>query len=147
MSMRNIWFGCALGLVALQIAAAQKKAPEKPKSTEASAERGGGRAARREETTDKSEKSVLDYELPGADGKGVPFATYKGKVILVVNLARNSSYNEQLPALTKLSEKYQDKGLVVIGIPSNDFGAAEPGTDAEIQKFYKADNKVSFPVM
>jgi glutathione peroxidase len=147
MSMRNIWFGCALGLVALQIAAAQKKAPEKPKSTESSAERGGGRAAGRVETPDKPEKTAYAYELPGADGKGVPLATYKGKVILVVNLARNSSYNDQLPALTKLSEKYRDKGLVVIGVPSNDFGAAEPGTDAEIQKVYKTDNKVPFPVM
>jgi glutathione peroxidase len=46
-----------------------------------------------------------------------------------------------------LSEKYQDKGLVVIGVPSNDFGAAEPGTDAEIQKVYKTDDKIPFAVM
>ena len=97
---------------------------------------------------------IFQPDMPGrrssrrcADGKDVPLASFKGKIILVVNLARNSSYNEQLPALTKLSEKYQDKGLVVIGVPSNDFGAAEPGTDAEIQKFYKTDNKVPFPVM
>jgi glutathione peroxidase len=95
----------------------------------------------------KGEKNAYSYSLAGSDGKDVPLASFKGKIILVVNLARNSSYNEQLPALTKLSEKYQDKGLVVIGVPSNDFGAAEPGTDAEIQKFYKTDNKVPFPVM
>ena len=147
MSMRNIWFGCALGLAGLQIAVAQEKAPEKPKSAEAAPEHSGGRAAGRAERPDKPEKTAYDYELPGADGKGVPLASYKGKVILVVNLARNSSYNDQLPALTKLSEKYRDKGLVVIGVPSNDFGAAEPGTDAEIQKIYKTDAKVPFPVM
>ncbi len=95
----------------------------------------------------KEDKNAYSYNLPGPDGKDVPLSSFKGKVILVVNLARNSSYNDQLPALTKLSEKYRDKGLVVIGIPSNDFGAAEPGTDAEIQKVYKTDAKVPFPVM
>lgn len=94
----------------------------------------------------KAEKNAYDYNLPGADGKDVPVATYKGKYILVVNLARKSSYNEQLPALIKLNDTYKDKGLVVIGIPSNDFGSEEPGTEAEIQKAY-ADAKVDFPVM
>ncbi len=94
-----------------------------------------------------SEKIAYDYELPGADGKGVPLSGFRGKVLLVVNLARNSSYNGQLAALEKLSEHYRDKGVVVLGVPSNDFGAAEPGADPEIQKIYKVDNKVTFPVM
>jgi len=94
----------------------------------------------------KAEKTVYDYNLAGPDGKDVPLSSFKGKVILLVNLARNSSYNDQLPALTKLSETYKDKGLVVIGVPSNDFGAAEPGTDVEIQKIYKTDDKVPFLV-
>jgi glutathione peroxidase len=94
----------------------------------------------------KPEKTVYDYNLPGADGKNVPLANFKGKYILIVNLARKSSYNAQLPALIKDQETYKDKGLVVIGVPSNDFGAAEPGTDAEIQKAY-ADAKVPFSIM
>src|SRR6202035_3184155 len=57
-----------------------------------------------------------------------------------------SSYNAQLPALIKLSATYKDKGLIVVAIPSNDFGSSEPGTDAEIQKAY-AEVKVNFPVM
>jgi glutathione peroxidase len=93
-----------------------------------------------------AEKNVYDYSLAGADGKDVPMASFKGKMVLLVNLARNSSYNDQLPALIKLSEKYKDQGLVVIGVPSNDFGAAEPGTDPEIQKVYKTDGKVTFLV-
>ena len=93
----------------------------------------------------KAEKTAYDYNFPGADGNNIPVANFKEKYILVVNLARNSSYNVQLPALIKLSETYKDKGLVVIGVPSNDFGAAEPGDEAAIQKAY-TDAKVSFPV-
>jgi glutathione peroxidase len=99
-----------------------------------------------EAKTAKPEKTAYDYNLPGADGKDVPLSNFKGKYILVVNLARKSSYNAQLLALNKDGETYKDKGLVVIGVPSNDFGAAEPGTDAEIQKAY-ADAKVSFSIM
>jgi glutathione peroxidase len=103
-------------------------------------------SAFKHEATAEAEKTAYDYNFPGADGKNIPVADFKGKYILVVNLARNSSYNIQLPALIKLSETYKDKGLVVIGVPSNDFGAAEPGDEAAIQKAY-ADAKVSFPVM
>ena len=91
----------------------------------------------------KPEKTAYDYVLPSADGKNIPVSNFKGKYLLLVNLARQSSYNSQLPSLIKLSETYRDRGLVVIGVPSNDFGASEPGTDAEIQKFY-ADAKASF---
>ncbi|WP_232298702.1 glutathione peroxidase [Granulicella tundricola] len=107
---------------------------------------GEGRVGRGGKET-QPEKVVYDYELPGADGKGVPLKEYKGKTLLIVNLARNSSYNSQVAALEKLNEKYKEKGLVVIGVPSNDFGAGEPGTDAEIQKVYKVDDKVTFPVV
>ena len=97
--------------------------------------------------TSTAVKNTYDYHLAGPDGKDIPLADFKDKVILVVNLARNSSYHSQLPALIKLSEIYKDKGLVVIGVPSNDFGGEEPGTDAEIQQIYKSDDKVPFPVM
>ena len=91
-------------------------------------------------------RTAYDYNLPGADGKDIPLSNFKGEYVLVVNLARDSGYNSQLPALIKLSETYKAKGLVVIGVPSNDFGASEPGTDSEIQKAY-SDAKVNFPVM
>ena len=95
---------------------------------------------------DKPEKIAYDFNLPGPNGKDVPVSTYKGKFLLIVNLARKSSYNSQLPALIKLNDTYKEKGLVVIGIPSNDFGTEEPGTPAEVQKAY-TDAKVDFPVM
>ena len=94
---------------------------------------------------EKAEKNAYDYTLPGADGKDVPLSSFKGKFILLVNLGRKSAYGEQLPGLIKLNDAYKDKGLVVIGVPSNQFGLAEPGTPAEIQKAY-ADAKVDFPV-
>ena len=106
--------------------------------------RGGGAGG---DAATPPEKIAYDYELPGADGKGVPLSTYKGKVLLIVNVARNSSYNTQLVGLEKLSEQYKDKGLIVIGVPSDEFGAAEPGTDPEIDKIYKVDDKVTFPIM
>lgn len=93
-----------------------------------------------------AEKNAYDFTLPGADGKDVPLSTFKGRYIVIVNLGRKSSYGEQLPALIKLNDAYKDKGLVVIGVPSDQFGLAEPGTPAEIQKAY-ADAKVDFPVM
>ncbi len=94
-----------------------------------------------------AEKLAYDFELPGPDGKGVPLSSFKGKTVLVVNLGSKSSFNAQLPALEKLAEQYKDKGLVVIGVPSDEFGAAEPGTDADIQKLYVGEDKVTFPVM
>lgn len=94
----------------------------------------------------KAEKNAYDFTLPGADGKDVPISSFKGKYILIVNLGRKSAYGEQLQGLIKLNDAYKDKGLVVIGVPSNQFGLAEPGTPAEIQKAY-ADAKVDFPVM
>jgi glutathione peroxidase len=96
--------------------------------------------------TDKAEKNAYDFMLPGADGKDVPVSSFKGKYILIVNLGRKSTYSEQLAALIKLNDAYKEKGLVVIGVPSNQFGLAEPGTSAEIQKAY-TDAKVDFPVM
>ena len=96
--------------------------------------------------TGKPEKTIYDFTLPGPDGKDVPLANYKGKYLLIVNLGRKSTYNEQLPALIKLNSLYKDKGLVVIGVPSNDFGAAEPGTAPEVQKAY-TDAKVDFALM
>lgn len=126
--------------VATQANAAAKPAPAKAAKKSAPPD-DSSKAAE-----SKLEKTAYDYNLPGADGKDVPVSTYKGKNILIVNLARKSTYNDQLAALIKLNDTYKDKGLVVIGIPSNDFGAEEPGTGAEIQKAY-ADAKVDFPVM
>ncbi len=115
---------------------------EKPVKQKQAAGADGKEAAKKP----KPEKTAYDYVLPGPDGKDVPLSKFKGKYLLIVNLGRKSSYNAQLAALEKDYETYKDKGLIVIGVPSNDFGAAEPGSDVEIQKAY-SDAKVTFPVM
>lgn len=132
-------FSLAVSPTFAQANAAAKPVPAKPAKASAA-------KADKTEKTEKTEKTAYDYNLPGPDGKDLPLSTFKDKFILIVNLARKSSYNDQLPALIKLNDTYKDKGLVVIGIPSNDFGAEEPGTDLEIHKAY-TDAKVDFPVM
>ena len=94
----------------------------------------------------KKDQTIYSFGLPTEDGKNLPLSDYKGKVLLIVNLGRQSNYASQLPALQKLSDTFKDKGLVVLGVPSNDFGKAEPGTPAEVAKYY-TDAKLNFPVM
>ena len=91
-------------------------------------------------------KTVYDYSLVGLDGKEVSLSTYKGKVLLIVNLASQSIYSSELAALEALQKAYSDKGLVVIGIPSGDFGAEELKDDASIKQFYLDKEKLTFPV-
>ena len=105
-----------------------------------------GHAAAVEKPTPKPEKTVYDYSLVSFDKKEVPISTFKGKVLLIVNLASQSIFRDQIALLDELQKTYKDKGLVVIGVPSNDFGAQEPGTDADIQKIYSNDLHVSFPI-
>jgi glutathione peroxidase len=95
---------------------------------------------------ESEKKTVHDYSLVAFDGKEVPLSTFKGQVLLVVNLASQSIFKDQIPQLEELQKTYKDKGLVVLGVPSNDFGAQESGTDAEIQKKYSSEFHLSFPV-
>ena len=128
-------------------AKAFEKTPGDQKSSEPKGDDDSGESTgKRGGKAGPPEKVAYDFELPSPDGKSMPLAGFKGKTLLIVNLARNSSYNDQLTGLQKLSDQYKDKGLVVIGVPSDDFGAAEPGTDTEIQKVYKVDDKITFPV-
>src|SRR5262249_20474738 len=80
------------------------------------------------------------------DGKAQPLSTYKGKVVLVVNVASECGFTPQYTGLEKLWEEYKDKGFVLLGFPSNDFGAQEPGSDAEIKKFCSSKFHVTFPM-
>src|SRR5580700_4141505 len=91
-------------------------------------------------------KTLYDYALVAFDSKEVPLSTYKGKVLLIVNLASQSIFKDQIVSLEELQKTYKDQGLVVLGVPCNDFGAQEPGTDAEIQKTYSNGFHLSFPV-
>jgi glutathione peroxidase len=97
-------------------------------------------------TAEAKHKSLYDYSLVGLDGKEVALSTYKGKVLLIVNLASQSIYKSQIAALADLQKTYADKGLVLIGIPSADFGAQELPDNAAIQHYYQDTEKVNFRV-
>jgi glutathione peroxidase len=91
-------------------------------------------------------ETLHDFTLTGLDGKPMPLAQYKGKVVLVVNTASECGYTPQYEGLEKLWEAHKEKGLVIIGVPSNDFGAQEPGTSEEIATFCKINYGVTFPL-
>ncbi len=89
----------------------------------------------------------LSFKMAGIDGKDVDLSTYKGKVVLFVNVASQCGYTPQYEGLQKLYDEYQKDGLVVIGVPANDFGKQEPGSNDEIAKFCKTNYKVTFPML
>ena len=90
--------------------------------------------------------SIYDFTLNAIDGSPAPLAAYRGRVLLLVNVASYCGYTPQYQGLEALYEKYKDRGLVVIGFPANDFGQQEPGTNAEIKEFCERTYKVKFPM-
>jgi glutathione peroxidase len=90
--------------------------------------------------------SVHEFSLPAIDGAPAPLSAYKGKVVLIVNVASQCGFTPQYTGLEKLYEKYKDKGLVVLGFPANNFGAQEPGTNDEIKTFCTRNYHVTFPM-
>jgi glutathione peroxidase len=90
--------------------------------------------------------SIYDFTLPLLNGKDAPLASYKGKVVLVVNVASRCGFTPQYSALESIYEKYKDQGFVIIGFPANNFAGQEPGTNEEIAKFCTGKYNVTFPV-
>jgi glutathione peroxidase len=80
------------------------------------------------------------------DGVSQAFSAYKGKVVLVVNVASRCGFTGQYEELEALYQKHKDEGLVILGFPSNDFGGQEPGTNDEIKKFCSTKYNVTFPI-
>ncbi len=93
-----------------------------------------------------AETTAYDFTFTGIDGKPMPLAQFKGRPMLVVNTASECGYTPQYEDLEALWKAYEGKGLVVIGVPSNDFGGQEPGTAEEIANFCKLNYGVSFPL-
>jgi glutathione peroxidase len=89
---------------------------------------------------------IYSFTLNSIDGKPAPLADYKGKVVLVVNVASKCGYTPQYAALESTYEKYKDQGFVILGFPANNFGAQEPGTNEEIKTFCTRKYNVSFPM-
>jgi glutathione peroxidase len=90
--------------------------------------------------------SIYSFTLNSIDGQPAPLANYKGKVILVVNVASQCGYTPQYSALEATYEKYKDKGFVILGFPANNFGAQEPGSNEEIKSFCSRKYSVTFPM-
>jgi len=97
-------------------------------------------------TTAFAASSVHEFTLNAINGTPTPLAGYKGKVMLIVNVASQCGYTYQYEGLQALYVKYKDKGLVIAGFPANNFGEQEPGTDAEIGAFCKSKFGVTFPM-
>src|SRR5262245_63209171 len=86
------------------------------------------------------------FSFTSIEGKPMPMAQFKGKAVLVVNTASACGLTPQYKGLEALWKSYKDKGLVVLGVPSNDFGAQEPGTEAQIKTFCETSFGVDFPM-
>src|SRR5579863_323725 len=97
-------------------------------------------------STSFAASSIHEFSPASIDGAPAPLSAYKGKVVLIVNVASQCGYTPQYAGLEKLYEKYKDRGLVVLGFPANNFGAQEPGTNAEIKTFCSRAYHVTFPM-
>lgn len=96
---------------------------------------------------DKSAKnSIYDFKLKDIDGKTVDFSKYKGKVLLIVNVASKCGFTRQYSGLQELYLRYKSKGFEILAFPCNQFGGQEPGTNEEIKSFCTNKYDVSFPL-
>lgn len=89
---------------------------------------------------------IYSFTLNSIEGKPAPLADYKGKVVLLVNVASQCGYTPQYAPLEAVYEKYKDQGFVILGFPANNFGAQEPGTNEEIKTFCTRKYSVTFPM-
>ncbi|MCW5941135.1 MAG: glutathione peroxidase [Fimbriimonadaceae bacterium] len=125
MRFRNLAFGAAALLVATLVAYAASPRPGQSK---------------------KDGTTLHDFVVKDIEGRDVSLRKFRGKVVLVVNVASQCGNTPQYAGLEKLYRRYQERGLVVAGFPSNDFGAQEPGTNEEIKEFCESKFGVTFPM-
>ena len=94
----------------------------------------------------KYEKLFFDLNIKSINDKVINLNEYKGKVVLLVNVASKCGFTKQYSGLQTLYEKYKDNGFVVIAIPSNQFGGQEPGSNKEIKDFCETNFNITFPI-
>lgn len=91
--------------------------------------------------------NIYEISVPTASGGSKSLSEYKGKVLLIVNVASKCGFTPQYAGLEKLNQQWKDQGLVVLGVPCNDFGGQEPGSSEEIQEFCSLNYGVTFEVL
>lgn len=95
----------------------------------------------------KKVTSPLEFKMTGLDGNTVDLSQYKGKVVVFVNVASRCGYTPQYKGLQATYDKFSKDGLVIVGVPANDFGAQEPGSNVQIQEFCQKNYGVKFPML
>ena len=97
-------------------------------------------------TDDTTAGDAYQFEFVSLDGAKLPLAAWRGRPVLIVNTASECGYTPQYRDLEALWQRYRDRGLVVLGVPSNDFGQQEPGNAAEIRRFCDTNYQIDFPL-
>ena len=97
-------------------------------------------------TMSENSKTFYDFKINSINGEEINLSSFNGKTVLLVNVASKCGFTKQYDDLQKLYEDYREKGLVVIGIPSNQFGGQEPGTETEIKNFCETNFSINFPM-
>ena len=94
----------------------------------------------------ENSKTLFDFKINSISGDELNFSDFEGKTLLLVNVASNCGFTKQYDDLQKLYDNYRDKGLIVVGIPSNQFGGQEPGKNSEIKDFCETNFNITFPM-
>ena len=97
-------------------------------------------------TMPDNSKNFFDFKINSINGEELDLSTFNGKAILLVNVASKCGFTKQYNDLQKLYENFKDKGLIVLGIPTNQFGGQEPGTESEIKNFCETNFNITFPM-
>ena len=97
-------------------------------------------------TMSDNSKKIFDFKINSINGDELDLSTFNGKTILLVNVASNCGFTKQYDDLQKLYEDFKDKGLIVLGVPTNQFGGQEPGTESEIKNFCETNFNITFPM-
>ena len=92
------------------------------------------------------EKVAYDFNFKDLDGSPLNLSEYRGKVIVAINVASQCGFTNQYEDMQQVWEKYRSKGIIILGIPSNDFGKQEPGSNEDIKNFCEAKFGISFPM-
>ena len=92
------------------------------------------------------EDNAFSFNFESIEGNPMPLSEYQGKALLVVNTASQCGFTPQYEGLQNVWEEYKDKGLIVIGVPSNNFGSQEPGQEGEVKEFCEVNFNINFPL-